>query len=105
MSEKTYFFVISIPRDQMIEYTTRLNSYISKLFQKEYPCTLKPLEIRDQDVLAKISINTSEENIREFADRFFGNKYELTERDSGEVEITQKEPNLQNVEQDEGLKH
>ena len=34
MSEKTYFFVISIPRDQMIEYTTKLNSYISKLFKK-----------------------------------------------------------------------
>ncbi len=105
MSERIYFFVISVPRDQMIEYTTKLNSYISKLFQKEYPYTLKPLEIRDQDVLAKVSITANEENIREFADRFFDKQYELTERDSGEIEITQKEPNIQNAEQDEGLKH
>ena len=105
MSEKTYFFVIAIPRDQMIEYTTRLNSYISKLFQKEYPCTLKPLEIREENVLAKITINTTEEDIIEFADRFFDKNYELTERDSGEIEITRKEPDLSNVEQDHVVKH
>lgn len=105
MAEKTYFFVISIPRDEMIEYTTRLNSYLSKLFQKEYPCTLKPLEIREEDVLAKISINASEEDIIEFADRFFEKQYLLTERENGEIEITQKEPDLSNLEEDQGLKH
>ena len=105
MIEHTYFFAISIPRDQMIEYTTKLNSYISKLFNKQYPCTLKPLEVRDKDVLAKIIIQTTEENIIIFADRFFGKKYELTERDGGEIEITQKDPD-QNIDpEDHGLKH
>ena len=41
MSEKTYFFAISIPKDGIIEYTGKLNSYISKLFpEKKVPCTL-----------------------------------------------------------------
>jgi len=105
MSEKTYFFVISIPREEIIEYTTKLNSYISKLFQKQYPCTLKPLEVRDNDVLAKIIIKTTEENIRVFADRFFDKSYELTEREEGEIEITQKETNLKIETEDHGLKH
>ena len=105
MSEKTYYFVIAIPKDQMIEYTTKLNSYISKLFQKAYPCTLKPLEMREEDVLAKISINATEEDIRVFADRFFEKQYELTERDSGEIEITQKEPDLSNLQEDQSTKH
>jgi hypothetical protein len=105
MIENTYFFAISIPRDQIIEYTTKLNSYISKLFNKQYPCTLKPLEVRDKDVLAKIIIQTTEENIIIFADRFFGKKYELTKREDGEIEITQKEPNLDIDTEDHGLKH
>ena len=105
MSEKSYFFVISIPRDQMIEYTTKLNSYISKIFQKQNACSLKPLEVRESDVLAKIVINTTEENIKTFADRFFEKNYELTERDGNEIEITQKEPNLSQESEDYGLKH
>lgn len=105
MSEKTYFFAISIPKDQMIEYTTKLNSYISKLFQKKHPCTLKPLEVRENYTVAKISIKTTEQNIRVFADRFFGNTYELLERDSGEIEIAQKEPSQPQETEDQGLKH
>ena len=105
MSERTYFFVIAIPKDQMIEYTTKLNSYISKLFQKEYPCTLKPLEMREDDVLSKITIKASEEDIRVFADRFFEKQYNLTERDNGEIEITQKEQDLPQDTDDQGLKH
>jgi len=106
MSEKTYFFAISIPRDEMIDYTTKLNSYISKLFpDKENPCTLKPLEVREEDVIAKIMIKASEKEIREFADRFFDKNYELTERENGEIEITQKEPDLSQETEDHGLKH
>lgn len=105
MSEKTYFFAISIPKDQIIEYTTKLNSYISKLFQKQHPCTLKPLEVRENHTVAKISIKTTEENIRMFADRFFGSSYELIERDDGEIEITQKEPHQPQETENHGLKH
>ena len=89
----------------MIEYTTKLNSYISKIFQKQNACSLKPLEVRESDVLAKIVINTTEENIKTFADRFFEKNYELTERDGNEIEITQKEPNLSQESEDYGLKH
>ncbi len=105
MSEKTYFFAISIPRDQMIEYTTKLNSYISKLFQKQNACTLQPLEVREDDVLAKIIIKTTEENIKIFADRFFDKKYEFTKRDDDEIEITQKDKGIEIDTEDHGLKH
>ena len=105
MNERAYFFVISIPKDKMIEYTTKLNSYISKLFQKEYPCTLRPLEMREEDVLSKITINATEKDIRDFADRFFDKKYEFTERDNGEIEITQKDQDLPQEDEDHGLKH
>ncbi len=106
MSEKTYFFAISIPRDEILEYTARLNSYISKLFpDKKVPCTLKPLEIRENDIIAKITMETSEKHIREFADRFFDKNYELTERENDEIEITQKEPDQAVDTEDHGLKH
>jgi len=105
MNEKTYFFVISIPRDEMIEYATKLNSYISKLFQKQYACTLQHLEVREKDIISKIIINTTEEDIRVFADRFFDKQYELTEREYGEIEITQKDPDLIQEDEDHGLKH
>lgn len=105
MNEKTYFFAISIPRDEMIEYTTKLNSYISKLFQKQNACTLQPLEVRENDVLAKIIIKTTEENIKMFADRFFDKKYELTEREDGEIEITQKEPDISDETTDDDIIH
>ncbi|GJM14779.1 MAG: hypothetical protein DHS20C13_01060 [Thermodesulfobacteriota bacterium] len=105
MTEKTYFFAISIPRDEIIEYTTKLNSYISKLFEKQHACTLKPLEVREDNVIAKIIIKTSEEKIKIFADRFFQKNYEFTQRDNDEIEITQKEPNLTNTDQNQALKH
>ncbi len=105
MTEKTYFFAISIPRDGIIEYTTKLNSYISKLFEKQYACILKPLEVRENNVIAKIIIKTSEEKIKIFADRFFQKNYEFTQRDNDEVEITQKEPDLSQDTKDQGLKH
>ena len=106
MSEKSYFFIISIPTDGIIEYMTKLNSYISKLFpEKKYPCTLKPLEVRDEDIITKIIIKASEKHIREFADRFFDKNYELTENENGEIEITQKEPDPAIDTDDHGLRH
>lgn len=106
MSEKTYFFVISIPKDELLDYTTKLNSYISKLFpEKKHPCTLKPLEVREEDMLTKVSIQAKEKDIREFADRFFDKNYELTENESGEIEITQKEPDPAIDTEDHGLRH
>ncbi len=90
MSEKNYFFIISIPRDELIEYTTKLNSYISKLLPgKTNPFTLKPLEIREEDAIAKITIRATEAEITDFARRFFGSGYEFLEREDGEVEIIQ----------------
>ena len=105
MKEKTYFFVISIPRDQMIEYTTKLNSYISKIFQKQNAFNLKPLEVRESDVLAKIVIKTTEENIKMFADRFFDKKYKLTEHDNDEIEIVQKVHDISVGKSDSSLMH
>lgn len=105
MSENTYFFVISIPRDQIIEYSTKLNSYISKLLQKQYACTLKHLEVRENAIISKIIINATEEDIKVFADRFFNKNYGLTKRDNDEIEITQKEPDLTQDTEDQGLKH
>ena len=88
MSEKNYFFVISIPRDELIEYTARLGSYISRFFPgKPDPYVLKPLEIQENNAIAKITIRATEAEIREFADSFFSSGYELRERNGGEVEI------------------
>jgi len=88
MSEKNYYFVISIPRDELIEYSTRLGSYITRFFPgRTNPYTLKPLEIQENNTIAKITIRATEAEIREFADRFFASGYELRERGGGEVEI------------------
>lgn len=88
MSEKNYFFVISIPRDELIEYSTRLGSYISRFFPgKTNPYILKPLEIQENNTVAKVTIRATEAEIREFADRFFTGGYELRERGGDEVEI------------------
>lgn len=88
MDEKIFFFVISIPRDELIEYSTKLSSYISRFFPgKINPFTLKPLEILDNNAIIKIIIPSGEAEIREFADRFFGASYDLREHDNGEVEI------------------
>jgi hypothetical protein len=88
MAEKKYYFVLSIPRGELIEYSTKLSSYISKFFPgKANPFTLKPLAILENEAVTKISIECSEKEIREFAGRFFEGGYELREHDSGEVEI------------------
>jgi hypothetical protein len=88
MAEKKYYFILSIPRDELIEYSTKLSSYISKFFPgKTNPFTLKPLAILENEAVTKISIQCAEEEIREFAGRFFEGGYELREHESGEVEI------------------
>ncbi len=88
MAEKKYFFILSIPREELIEYSTKLSSYISKFFPgKMNPFTLKPLAILENEAVTKISIDCSEEEIRQFAGRFFEGGYELREQESGEVEI------------------
>ena len=88
MSEKKYYFVISIPRGEIIEYSTKLSSYISKFFPgKMNPFTLKPLAILENEAVTKISIECTEEEIRAFAVRFFEGGYELREQENGEVEI------------------
>lgn len=88
MSEKNYFFVISIPRDELIEYSARLGSYISRFFPgRTNPYVLKPLEIQENNAIAKITIRATEAEIREFADSFFTGGYELRERGGEEVEI------------------
>ncbi len=88
MSEKNYFFVISIPRDELIEYSTRLGSYISRFFPgRTNPYILKPLEMQKNNAIAKITIRATEAEIRKFADSFFSSGYELRERSGGEVEI------------------
>ena len=84
--------MISVPKDELLEYTRKLNSYLLRLFpDKKNPYVIKPLEIGETETLAKIVINASEEEIRHFAERFFGQNFELIEREKGEIEITQSE--------------
>ena len=91
MTERKYFFVISIPNDEMIEYMTRLNSFISRHFPgKTNPYTLKPLGTLDNHTLAKITIPTTEEEIIRFAQSMFGSEYEFVEREGDEVEIVRQ---------------
>ena len=88
MAEKKFFFILSIPRGEIIEYSTKLSSYISKFFPgKLNPFTLKPLAILENEAVTKISIECSEDEIRVFAERFFEGGYELREQENGEVEI------------------
>jgi len=107
METKDYFFVISVPKDEMLEFTSKLNSYISKVFpDKKNPFTMKPLEIGETDALAKVIINTTESEIREFAERFFGKNYMLIEREKGEIEIAQTDEEHPHPEPDETvIKH
>jgi hypothetical protein len=92
MSKKKYYFVLSIPSDELIEYSTKLSSYISKFFPGTInPFKLNPLAILDNGAITKISLECSEEEIREFAGRFFEGGYELREQESGEVEIVRTE--------------
>lgn len=106
MDTKTYYFIISMPKHEMLEHTTRLNSYIRHFFpDKKNPYILKPLEIREYDTLAKISIETTEDEITKFADSFFQNNYELIEHSSGDIEIAQKNaPNTPDAD-DPGVRH
>ncbi len=91
MAERKYFFVISIPNDEMIEYMTRLNSFIFRNFPgKTNPYMLKPLGILDNQTLAKVTIETTREQILRFAEGMFGSAYEFIEREGGEVEIVRQ---------------
>ncbi len=88
MAEKIYYFILSIPREELLAYSTKLSSYISKFFPgKINPFTLKPLAILENETVTKISIECSEDEIRAFAGRFFDGGYELVEQEGGEVEI------------------
>ena len=92
METKDYFFVISVPKEELLEYTAKFGSYIARIFpDKENPYVIKPLEIGETETLAKITIKATEEEIRYFAGRFFNQNFELKERESGEIEIAQKE--------------
>ncbi len=107
MAEKKYYFILSIPRDELIEYSTKLSSYISKFFPgKTNPFTLKPLTILENEAITKISIESSEEEIREFAGRFFEGGYELLEQENGEVEIVRTGSNSEPAADTSGvIKH
>ncbi|NIP37499.1 MAG: hypothetical protein GWM89_00235 [Candidatus Dadabacteria bacterium] len=92
MDEKNYYFIISIPKDNHIEYVTQLNSLILKLFPgKKNPYTIRPLEIRDNDTLSKVTINTTESKIVKFSQTLFGNDYMFIEQNNGDVEIVRKD--------------
>ena len=107
METKDYFFVISVPKDELLEYTRKLNSYLLRLFpDKKNPYVIKPLEIGETETLAKIVINATEEEILYFADRFFGRNFVLMEREKGEIEITQSEEESQQPPPDDSvIKH
>jgi len=99
--EKSYFFIISIPKDEHIEFITQLNSFILKLFpDKMNPYTIKPLEIRDTDILSKVTIKTTEKKILKFSESLFGTDFQFIERYDGDVEIVRKD-SLQFVLEDE----
>lgn len=104
MDTRDYFFVISVPKDELLEYTRKLNSYLLRLFpDKENPYVIKPLEIGETETLAKIVINATEEEILYFADRFFGQNFKLIEREKGEIEITQSEVDSEHPPPDEDV--
>lgn len=101
MKKNNYFFYISIPKEGHIEHLTRLNSFILKLFPgKTNPYIIKPMEIKDDVTISKVTINTTENEIEEFAAKLFGNDYELVRHENGDFEIAKKlaEPVLHNGE-------
>jgi hypothetical protein len=101
--EKNYFFIISVPKEEHIEFITKLNSFILKLFpDKTNPYRIKPLEIRDTDSLSKVIIKTTEEKIMKFSQALFGTDFEFTEHDNGDVEIVRKD-SLEFVLEDENI--
>ncbi len=90
--EKNYFFIISVPKEEHIEFITKLNSFILKLFpDKTNPYRIKPLEIRDTDSLSKVIIKTTEEKIMKYSQALFGTDFQLIEHDNGDVEIVRKD--------------
>lgn len=104
METRDYFFVISVPKEELLEYTRKLNSYLLRLFpDKKNPYVIKPLEIGEAETLAKIVINATEEEILYFADRFFGQNFKLIEREKGEIEITQSEVEFEQPSTDEDV--
>ena len=91
MKTNNYFFYISIPKDGHIEYMTRLNSFILKLFPgKTNPYIIRPMEIKDEATISKVTINTTEYEIEKFALKFFGNNYKMVQHENGEFEIAKK---------------
>ena len=92
MNTNNYFFYISIPKDEHIEYLTRLNSFILKLFPgKTNPYVIRPMEIKDNVTISKITINTTENEIQEFALKLFGEDYEIIKQVNGDYEIARKQ--------------
>lgn len=90
--EKTYFFIISIPKDNHIEYLTQLNSFILKLFpNKKNPYSIRPMEIRETDTLSRVTIKTTEEQILNFSKNLFGSDFQFLEHNSGDIEIIRKD--------------
>lgn len=88
MLTNNYYFYISIPNEGHIEYLTKLNSFIHKYFPgRVNPYLIRPLEIKDNITVSKISIISTESEIVEFASRLFGNNYRLIRHDSGDIEI------------------
>ena len=92
ITEKNYFFIISVPKEEYIEFLTKLNSFILKLFPDiTNPYRIKPLEIRETDSLSKVIIKTTEEKIINFSQTLFGTDFEFTEHDNGDIEIVRKD--------------
>ncbi len=92
MNEKIYYFIVSIPKESHIEFVTKLNSFILKQFPgKNNPYTIRPLEIRDNDTLSKVTIKTTEENITRFSDSLFGKDYLFLVQNNNEIEIVRKD--------------
>lgn len=99
MKTNNYFFYISIPKDSHIEYLTKLNSFILKLFPgKTNPYMIRPMEINDDVTISKVTINSTEDEIVEFALKLFGNDYEMVKHENGDYEIAKKkaEPAFRN---------
>lgn len=104
--EKNYFFVISVPKEEHIEFITQLNSFILKLFpDTNNTHTIRPLEIRENDTLSKVMIKTTEEKIINFSKTLFGTDYEFIERPSGEVEIVRKDSEQFELEDENITRH
>lgn len=91
MNTNNYFFYLHIPKDHHIEYVTKLNSFIIKLFpEKPNPYVIRPMEIKDNFTISKVTINAKETEIVKFAKRFFGSDFEFVQHKNGDIEIIKK---------------